>query len=262
MTSTQQQTVTAWRNGGVEQLGLPAPSAEIVPGVCWGRFEDFFTPAFWVARSWIDGENSRLTDYTIGRSLREEVAACLLGGHGMAAELGVAAFDRLRERGLLDGERDAEEIETALCEPLTIQGRQLKYRYPRTKARFVAEAMRKLRVEQPPRESAVALRNWLLSFPGIGPKTASWITRNHLHSDEVAILDVHIVRAGVLMGLFTPTQTVEKNYFDMETRLVEFARMVGVSLAKFDSMVWWYMRELNQMALDAVSALGLEPDRT
>jgi endonuclease III len=41
-----------------------------------------------------------------------------------------------------------------------------------------------------------------MSLPGIGPKTASWIARNWLDADDVAILDIHIMRVGQVIGLF------------------------------------------------------------
>lgn len=250
------QTVTTWRAGRVERLELPPAGENIMPGVRWGRFDEFFTPAFWVARAWVDGESSVMVDYGIGRSLREEVAACLLGGHGMPAEVGLAAFQRVRAMGLLDGQAPQGEIEAALTRPLVVSTRQVRYRYPRTKSRFLALAMQRLSAEAPPDGSAVELRNWLVTFPGIGPKTASWITRNVLHSDEVAILDIHILRAGLLMKVFSPSHSIPGDYLEMERRLVAFARAVGVSLAKFDSMVWCYMRQFNAMALAALAAMG------
>lgn len=253
--SIKHQIVTAWRNGDVDQLELPEPGVEILPGVRWGKFDDFFTPAFWVSRSWIDGDSSSHFEYTLGRSLREEIAACLLGGHGMPAEIGMAAFHRMHERGLLDGTRSVIEIENALIEPLTIGDRQVRYRYPHTKSRFLAEAMQKFNLEPAPIHSALELRKWLLSFSGIGPKTASWITRNVLHSDEVAILDIHIIRAGLLMGLFSPKHSVQRDYFDMEARLVAFARAAGVSLSRFDSIIWCYMRQMHEMVMNALTAL-------
>jgi thermostable 8-oxoguanine DNA glycosylase len=253
--SIKHQIVITWRNGEIDQLQLPGPSIEILPGVRWGKFDDFFTPAFWVSRSWIDGETSSHIEYTLGRSLREEIAACLLGGHGMPAEVGIAAFRRMREWGLLDGKCSLIEIEKALTEPLTIGDRQVRYRYPHTKSRFLAEAMQKFNVEPAPIHSPLELRNWLLTFSGIGPKTASWITRNALHSDEVAILDIHIIRAGLLMGLFLPTHSVQRDYFDMEARLVAFARAAGVSLSRFDSIIWCYMRQMHEMVINAMTAL-------
>lgn len=258
MASTKAQVVTTWRAGGVERLELPAACVEVVPGVRWGRFEEFFTPAFWVARSWIDGSDGGYNDYSLGRSIREEVAACLLGGHGMPAEVGVAAFQRLRDWGMLDGRSPEEDIENALREPLCIEGRSVRYRFPRTKGRFVAKAMHRLNVEEAPGRSGVAVRNWLMSFDGIGPKTASWITRNALHSDDVAILDIHIVRAGLLMGLFSAKHSVARNYFEMEASLVGFAKRIELRLSRLDSMIWCYMRRLNDMAIDALAATNLD----
>jgi N-glycosylase/DNA lyase len=259
VTSINHQWVTTCRGGSIEKLQLPAVDVEIVPGVRWGRFDEFFTPAFWVSRSWIDGENSELMNYSIGRSLREEVAACLLGGHGMPAEVGLAAFNRLRDRGLLHGAKEAE-IEKALIEPVKIRGRSVRYRFPRTKAGFLSAAMQRLNDEEPPTRSGRELRAWLLNFHGIGPKTASWITRNTLGADDVAILDIHIVRAGIIMGLFSAQQSVQRDYFAMETRLISFTNTVGMKLSRFDSMIWCYMRQLNKMALGALSALELSAE--
>jgi len=255
VSSIKQQIVTTWRNGDIDRLELPEPGVEILPGVRWGKFDDFFTPAFWISRSWIDGETSPHLEYTLGRSLREEIAACLLGGYGMPAEVGMAAFHRIRDCGLLDGTKSMAEIEKALTEPLTIGDRKVRYRYPHTKSRFLAEAMTKFNSEPAPIHSPLELRKWLLTFSGIGPKTASWITRNALHSDEVAILDIHIIRAGLLMGLFSPTHSVQRDYFEMEARLVAFARAAGVSLSRFDSIIWCYMRQMQEMVMNALTAM-------
>jgi thermostable 8-oxoguanine DNA glycosylase len=175
----------------------------------------------------------------------------------MPAEVGLAAFHRLQKRNLLDGSSTPTEIESALREPLEVGGRALRYRYPVMKARFVAAAMERLNVEQPPTGAGKAVRDWLMGFDGIGPKTASWITRNTLGCDEVAILDIHVVRAGLLMGLFSGNERVEKNYFDMEAKLIEFTKAAELRLSTFDSIIWYYMRELSQFARCAVSSIAL-----
>ncbi|MDZ3993341.1 hypothetical protein PspTeo4_24872 [Pseudomonas sp. Teo4] len=54
-----------------------------------------------------------------------------------------------------------------------------------------------------PLHSGRALRDWLLELPGIGYKTASWVARNWLDADDVAILDIHILRAGAWQ-VFSP----------------------------------------------------------
>ena len=249
------QKVFAVFDGEMRNLCLPDPGENVLPGVAWGRFDEFFTPAFWKARLWIDGDNSPLMDYAIGRSLREEVAACLLGGFGMPAEVGLAAFERLRDRGLLTGTVSVLAIEQALREPLSVGGRHVKYRYPGLKSRFLNAAMERMDREPAPLGNPLALRDWLVTFLGIGPKTASWITRNVMHTDDVAILDVHVIRAGLLMGLFSPGSKVPRDYFRMEERLVAFASAFDVKLSRFDSVLWCYMRRLNGLALDALSGV-------
>jgi len=246
------QTVLSIFNGKVHELCLPGPRDEVVPGVAWGAFDEFFTPAFWKTRLWIDGDDSPMMNYALGRSLREEVAACLLGGFGMPAEMGLAAFERLRDRDLLSGAVPASVIEESLREPLSVGGRRVKYRYPVTKSRFLSAAMERMNREQISCELPRAVRDWLVTFPGIGPKTASWITRNFLHTDDVAILDVHVIRAGVLMGLFSRANKIPRDYFSMEESLVAFARALDVRLSKFDSVLWCYMRRLNGLAIGAL----------
>ncbi|RRH96905.1 hypothetical protein EH240_21680 [Mesorhizobium tamadayense] len=71
-------------------LNLPAPDTEVMSNVLWGRFEDVFTPAFWAAQAWMDPSHAD-GNFSLGRSLAEELAACLLGGHGAPAEVGLAA---------------------------------------------------------------------------------------------------------------------------------------------------------------------------
>lgn len=251
--STPSQTVLTLRNGNVERLRLPAPQSELMPGVVWGRFDEFFTPAFWVARIWIDGAEGGHANYTLGRSLMEEVTACLLGGYGMPAEVGIAAFDRLRTRGLIRADVSASLVEATLAEPLLVQGRSVRYRYPRLKSRYLSRALARLAVESPPSGNR-QFRDWLTTFDGIGPKTASWVTRNHRHADDVAILDVHIQRAGRLAGVFSESDRVERDYREMERRFVEFAAALQLRLSVLDSMVWSYMKRLNHVALESIRA--------
>jgi thermostable 8-oxoguanine DNA glycosylase len=57
------------------------------------------------------------------------------------------------------------------------------------------------------------------------------------------------------MGLFSPKHSVQRDYFDMEARLVAFARAAGVSLSRFDSIIWCYMRQMHEMVMNALTAL-------
>jgi thermostable 8-oxoguanine DNA glycosylase len=227
---------------------LPSANDEIMPDIKWGFFYDFFTPAFWASRMWLHRDQNR-SIYKIGSTLIEEVAACLLGGHGMKSEVALAAYYRVRDMGLLeDADTKEKEFRRALEIPLEIGGRKIRYRYPNQKSRYLHQALSHLRTMTPsgdPRD----LRNWLMTLPGIGPKTASWITRNWLDSDEVAIIDIHIHRAGILCGLFPRTSNISTDYFHLEERFLRFAEALGGSAAVLDTIVWRYMKELNHSAL-------------
>ena len=81
-----------------------------------------------------------------------------------------------------------------------------------------------------------------MTLPGVGAKTASWIVRNWLGSDQVAILDIHVVRAGLLMNLFSPQDDVRKNYPCMEAKFITFSRALGVPTSGLDALIWKMMR--------------------
>lgn len=238
-------------------LEVPGPEEEVMAGVKWGRFDHFFTPAYWFSQVWYQHSSPFSVVYRLGHTLAEEVVACLLGGHGLPAEVGLAAFDRLKSRGFLTASTcEQVEVCAALSEPLIVRGRAVRYRYPKQRSRFVAEAINRLGRESAPLCDDMALRDWLLTFTGIGPKTASWITRNFLDSDNVAILDIHIFRAGLLAGLFRPNETVAKDYTLLENRLVGFSRALGVRLSILDTLMWCQMRDMGPVALNALRNRG------
>jgi thermostable 8-oxoguanine DNA glycosylase len=88
------------------------------------------------------------------------------------------------------------------------------------------------------------LRDALVTLPGVGPKTASWIVRNWRGSDEVSILDVHILRAGRTLGIFPEEWRVERNYRELEEAYLAFARDIGARASILDSVMWMTMRRL------------------
>lgn len=237
------QTMTTIVDGEVRSLSLPPPDEPLARGGRWGRFDNLFTPAFWRGQAWQHQLLGAYGDNRLGRSLSEELAACLLGGFGMPAAMGLAAFARLRDRGLIFAGVSEDSICEALTEPLWIDGRARRYRFPRQKAHLLAAALRDLEALDTcagDRE----LRDDLTRLPGIGPKTASWIVRNIRCSDAVAILDVHIVRAGRLAGIFPLGLTPERHYSHLEARFLGFAVDIGVRASVLDALMWDYMRRL------------------
>ena len=238
--STQQ--VCSYREGELVHLTLPAADRRISGhDIQWGAVEEIGSPAYWTAQAWM-WELEEPDHYRLGRSLREEVLACILGGYGIPAEVGLAAYARLRA---VPGEhlRDHATAEALLNEPLTVAGRSVRYRFARQKARHVSGSMAGLDMidaEAPDRH----LRDALVGLPGVGPKTASWIVRNWRGSDRVSILDVHIVRACRALGIFHQSWRVERHYTQMEDAYLAFAQAVGARASILDSVIWMTMRRL------------------
>lgn len=177
----------------------------------------------------------------------EEVSVCLLGGYGMPAELGLAAFKRLRTRGMLDGSACPSDIENELSLPFDVFGKPRKYRFARQKSQYLSRSLEMLRNAQVPSEPKM-LRDYLTTLPGVGPKTASWAVRNHYGSDDVAILDVHIVRAGIEFGLFEVDTDPSRNYYELENRLLMFCAAIEEPISFLDAIMWDYMRRIGPTA--------------
>lgn len=247
---TSTQKVSALSRGTLKELTLPGPAGR-VPGhnLRWGGAEEIGTPAYWAAQTWM-WEIEEPEHFKLGRSLREETLACLLGGYGIPAETGLAAYARLRSAPL-DELHSESAIYALLSSPLDVRGRSVRYRFARQKSRYVAEAIRglgRIDVDAPDLD----LRNALMGLPGIGPKTASWIVRNWRGSDDVSILDIHIIRAGRSLGIFVPRWRVERHYEVMERAYLKFAKAIGARPSILDSVIWMTMRRLPQSIVAAM----------
>jgi N-glycosylase/DNA lyase len=210
--------------------------------VLWGHRWQVGTAAQWVALTEcasLERVGLRRSGHKLGNTLREEVAACILGGFGMPFEMGLAAFHAVRRAGLLE-ERvaiTASQIEEVLQSPLTIGGSSRRYRFPSQRAHRLAGSLKFLDGASPP-ENPVSVREWLRGAPGIGPKTASWVVRNHYACDEVAILDIHIMRAGLRAGIFDERWSVERDYPLIEAFFIAWAHHGGVRVSDLDSVIW------------------------
>jgi thermostable 8-oxoguanine DNA glycosylase len=235
------QTMYALVGDAVRALEMPGPDALVLPGIRWGCFDELLTPAYWHGQVWHHGQLGTYSTLRLGSSLLEETAACLLGGFGMKAERGLAAFRRLRDGGLLSRSTPSQKLELALCSPFEFQGRQWRYRFPRQKARYLAGCLTRLSYFEEPTDD-VELRDKLATLPGVGLKTASWIVRNHRSSNAVAIVDVHIMRAGRLIGLFSPEMDPSRQYREMERRFLGFAAAIGSAASLLDGLMWDQMR--------------------
>jgi len=127
-----------------------------------------------------------------------------------------------------------------LREPLKVEQRQVRYRFAAQKARYLATAIPIVQ-STPEFTTGKQLRDWLMQLPGIGPKTASWIARNWMDADDVAILDIHIMRIGQAIGLFPRELTVERHYLELEALFLQFSQALDVRPSELDAVVWYEM---------------------
>ncbi len=203
--------------------------------VRWGRYDAFGTPAYWVDQTVRRRYVDRIRAATAQSDLESEMVFCLLGGFGVTAEAAAAAHAIVMPLLKSAGEPDGAALEAALREPLgPSSGR---YRFPRQRALRVASAVRDLRSEPIPDEPD-ALRRRLLRLAGVGPKTSAWIVRNHTGSDEVAIIDIWLVRALTHACVFPPDWRVARDYVRYESAFLSFAEQGDVSPAALDLCVW------------------------
>lgn len=236
----------AWAGYGerAELVRLPPSWEEVMPGVLWGSPEHFNTPGYWAVRCRWEDENP---DYVAGNhDLVREVAFCLLGGFGIRYEVNQAAFARLETRGFFDRppcSATEAAIRQWLLEPLTVGDRSVRYRFPNQRARRLALMASFFEANDLSLLEGDLLRDALMSIEGVGPKTASWIVRNCRGSDEVAIIDVHLVRACTAMGIFPEGISLPRDYAMLEARFLAFSRAIGIRPSVLDAVIWSEVRK-------------------
>ncbi|MGP1715554.1 MAG: 8-oxoguanine DNA glycosylase [Methylophilus sp.] len=234
------------------EIRCPAADVELLPNVKWGMFEATYTPANWLYLVEARKHAGKPINNKIGSTLLEEVCACLLGGYGIPAYVGLAAFKALKDVGAFNGTHwDEELIVEWLSQPMLIDGRPVKYRFAKQKAKYIAGAIEYLTTNQMPMDSGKSLRDGLMNMRGCGPKTAGWAARNFLDADDIAILDIHILRAGKIGGFLDPTLTVQKDYLKLEEQFIAFSNALGTRTSELDAEIWYqfsqYARQTHQI---------------
>ncbi len=155
--------------------------------------------------------------------------------------LNLAAFEHLLAKGAFDNAHHSkEQLESWLKEPISIGQKQVNYRFASQKAGFLAESL-PLAATAPAFDTGRELRRWLMNLPGVGPKTASWIARNWMNADDVAILDIHILRVGQVVGLFPMELSLPRDYEHLERQFIRFSAALDVCTSELDAVIWQEM---------------------
>lgn len=84
-------------------------------------------------------------------------------------------------------------------------------------------------------------RDWLVkNIKGIGYKEASHFLRNIGFGENIAILDVHILRNLKKFGVINniPKSMTKKIYLDIENKLKKFSHRIKIPMAHLDLLFW------------------------
>lgn len=233
---------------------LPNCSDEVLPGIKWGNYCQLYTPAFWKYLYVQSDLPVNYDSHRLGRTIIEEVVACLLGGYGIPSEMGLLAYDRLKKLDLIHPLVSHRKIYAALSKPFNSNGgKKVFYRFYNQKSNYIFEFLQRSDLSDLENYNDKELRKVLLTIKGIGPKTASWITRNWMKSENVAILDIHILRAGKIAGIFKETDDVSKQYFELENAYINFCKAMDVLPSNMDAIIWSYMKKSSKLAIKIIS---------
>ena len=167
-----------------------------------------------------------------------ELVFCLLTPQSGARRCGAALENLIKKGCLFEGCFDD------ICPELNI------VRFKNNKSRYILEARaafigpggKSLRSMLDGRESVREKREWLVrTVKGMGYKEASHFLRNIGYGDDIAILDRHVLRNMVLLGLIdgVPGSISGRRYHELEETLRRFSRRIGVPLGHLDFVLWY-----------------------
>lgn len=166
--------------------------------------------------------------------LFRELVFCLLTPQSRAKTCW-AAVERLVRKSLIDG-----------CQQ-EIQEELTGVRFNERKAEYICLA-NKMFTEQLLRatirgfSSPFAAREWLVqNVMGLGYKEASHFLRNIGLGEDLAILDRHILKNLKLMEVIddVPASLSKKTYLDIEKKMIEFSKQVGIPMSHLDLLLWY-----------------------
>ncbi|MEM2910351.1 MAG: N-glycosylase/DNA lyase [Nitrososphaerota archaeon] len=113
-------------------------------------------------------------------------------------------------------------------------------RFPETKAKYIVAARAYLKLLKSLPSDAFRARGWLVqNIKGLGYKEASHFLRN-VGYEGLAILDRHILRGMKEAGIIkeVPKSLTKKAYMELEKKLIQFARDLGIKLEVLDLIMW------------------------
>jgi N-glycosylase/DNA lyase len=229
-----------------------APATPNAPRASRGSRTDALEEAWTICRDLFVNAFSERSPST--SEIERELLFCLLGGFGVSFEHNRSAAEVI---GRLDpfaaGHGDGEllellerEFSKPQFEPRRCDGSLRRYRYGIHRAATIIAARRWLTANRPLDQLLRPLaprrrREFLCDCPGVGPKTASWLLRNTGLGRDLAIVDVHVLRALVDAGRVGEVK-LPRDYEHVEHAFLQWCGELNAPPAAFDLFVWEWQR--------------------
>lgn len=252
------QSLYEFTEGIWHRLDLPSQEDPLthLPHLRWDSASRLFTPAFWRHQHWAHIELKPVAHnrYRLGNNLLEETMGCLLGGYGLKAESSMAYFALMKHLGTFERcPSDVNELFEILRTPVVINQKPRRYRFWKTKGLAMYDILKNhfdriIEIEKN-FKCPYALRDEMCRLPGIGMKTASWIARNWLDSDSIAVIDVHILRALSVLGFQCPKTMTRDSYLSAEFEFIGLARSLQIPSQTLDLVMWSRMRDMSSLII-------------
>jgi len=209
--------------------------------------------SFYHQKQWIEMSESKLW---------QELCLCILSSN-VPYELAQSAFFHLIDIGYLSlmwigkTKNSQKMIANELCQPIylprRLDGSYRKYRFPHTRSENIYQAARKVSLEEAwlsnllsESTSETATRDFLVAnISGLGLKQASHFLRNIRYSNQLAIIDSHIISFLIEIDA-VPQKNVKtitrKTYLKLESVLQGICDQHNLDLSIFDMAIWKSMR--------------------
>ena len=187
----------------------------------------------------------------------------------MPYPLATAAADEIDRKELLfcrysDQDHLQKELINLLTQPLIVEGKLRKYRFPVVRARNLAQCYavvtntkHSLTELVHSFDSSIEARKWFVKYvPGIGPKQASMFLRNVGVSYDLAILDRHVLNYMLQLGIYSGTKlfiSSLKQYYKHEAVLQKHASELSCPVGLLDWAIWIVMRVANKRNMEPVA---------
>lgn len=148
-----------------------------------------------------------------------------------------SAVEELKEKDML-GDGSEKEISDQIN----------RVRFRNNKAGYVVEAREKfgdvleLKEKLASFDDSKEARRWVVeNIKGLGYKEASHFLRNVGYAQDLAILDRHILRNLVEIGVINeePKTLTKKRYLKIEEKMKDFSDEIGIPIHHLDLVLWY-----------------------